>query len=201
MGPDRRQLEQVVEPQHPQVAGALQQDVQQVTGGEGVGQSPVRRPVRQPQPLRQRSQLAVRHLVADQPPGQGAGVDPPVGQGGAPRQGQRRLQEPQVEPDVVPDNDRGPDELEERRQYRLYPGSREHHGLGDAGQDRDLGRYPDAGIDQRLERAEALAAPQLDRPDLGDGVTGGRGAGGFEVEHAEGDLVEWHAQVVEAPLH
>ena len=51
------------------------------------------------------------------------------------------------------------------------------------------------------ELAEHLAAPDLDRPDLGDRVLARRDAGGLQVEHDEGDLAERHAQLVQRSLY
>ena len=45
-----------------------------------------------------------------------------------------------------------------------------------------------ARVDQGVERAEALAAPDLDRADLADAVVVGRAARGLEVEDAERDV-------------
>jgi hypothetical protein len=58
-----------------------------------------------------------------------------------------------------------------------------------------------ARVDQRLEGAQALAAADLDRSDLGDGAARRRPAGGLEVDDAERHFVEWGAEVVEGPLH
>jgi hypothetical protein len=201
MGPDGGQLEEVVEAEHAQAAGPLEQEVEEVAGGQGVGQGPVGGPVRQPQPLGKGAELAVRDLVADQAPGQGARVDPPIAQRRPPGPDEGGLQEPQIEAHVVAHDHGRADELEERRQHGVDLRSREHHGLGDAGQHGDLRRYPDARVHQRLERAQALAAPQLHRAHLGDlGIRRGR-AGGLQVEHAERHLMEGDAQVVEAALH
>ena len=85
-------------------------------------------------------------------------------------------------------------------QHRLDPRGGHDHGLADAGQDGDLGRHGHARVDQRLERARADAAGRLDRADLGDAARFGRAAGRLEVDHAEGDLVERGAEIVEAAL-
>ena len=45
-----------------------------------------------------------------------------------------------------------------------------HHGRGDAGEFDDLRRDASAGVDERGQLAEHLAAAHLDRADLGDGV-------------------------------
>ena len=54
------------------------------------------------------------------------------------------------------------------------------------------------GFTKVRKRAEPLAAAELDRADLGDAAVGRGAAGGLEVQHAERDLVERGAQVVEA---
>ena len=69
------------------------------------------------------------------------------------------------------------------------------------GEHRDLRRDRPARVDERLERAEALAAADLDRADLGDHVVVAVAAGGLEVEDAERDVGERRAEVVEAALH
>ncbi len=133
MGPDRGQLEQVVEAEDAEAAGPFEQRMQEVARGQGVGQGPVGRAVGEPQPLGQGAQLAVGHLVAHQPAGQGAGVDPSVGQRRAAGGGHRRLEKAQVEPHVVADDHCRAEELEEGGQHGLDPRRRQHHGLGDAG--------------------------------------------------------------------
>ena len=60
------------------------------------------------------------------------------------------------------------------------------------------GRDGRARVHQGLEGAEALAAAQLHRADLGDAAVGRRAAGGLEVDHAERDLAQRRAEVVEA---
>ena len=67
-------------------------------------------------------------------------------------------------------------------------GAGHHHRLRDAGEDGDLGRDGHARVHQRLERAEALAAADLDRADLGDRALRGAGTRRLEVDDAERDL-------------
>ena len=64
----------------------------------------------------------------------------------------------------------------------------------------DLRRDRPARVDEGLERAEALAAADLDRADLGDRVVDPVAARRLEVEHAERDVGERRAEVVEAAL-
>ena len=74
------QVEQLLEVQDPEGARPLQQGVEQVAGGQHVGQGPVGRLVGESERGGQGPELAVVHHVADQPAGQGQGVDGPVGQ-------------------------------------------------------------------------------------------------------------------------
>jgi len=101
----------------------------------------------------------------------------------------------------VADEDGVAEKLEEAGQHLVDAGRGNHHGLGDAGEHGDLGRDGHARVDQRLERAQALAAPQLDGAHLGDGPVERRPSGGLYVDDAERRLAERHSQVVERPLH
>lgn len=56
-------------------------------------------------------------------------------------------------------------------------------------------------VHERSERAQLVTAAQLHGADLGDAAIGGGPASGFEVDHAEGHLVEGSAEVIEAALH
>ncbi len=133
----------------------------------------------------ERAEPAVGHLVADQPAGQGGGVDlgrrqlrltcPPA----------RGAQEREVEPHVVADEHRRPGEVEQRGEHGLDARRRGDDGIGEAGEQRDPGRDRAARVDERLERAEALAAAHLDRTDLGDHVVVAVPARGLEIEDAE----------------
>ena len=82
--------------------------------------------------------------------------------------GERGARNDEVEAHVVTDDHRSPRELVERGEHGLDARARDHHRLRDAGEDGDLGRDGHARVHQRLERAEALAAADLDRADLGD---------------------------------
>ena len=149
----------------------------------------------------QRAEPAVGHLVADQAAGQGDGVDLHRVVAGVPGPLERGAQEGDVEADVVADDHGAPQELEQRRQHRLDARRRRDHRVGEPGEHGDLRRDRPARVDERLERAEALAAADLDRADLGDGVVGAVAAGGLEVEDAERDVGQRRAEVVEAALH
>ena len=82
VGPDGGQLEEVVEAEDADGAGPLEQGVEQVGGGQGVGHGPVAGLVGQAHAVGEGGQPAVGHLVAHQAAGQGAGVDPPVAEPG-----------------------------------------------------------------------------------------------------------------------
>ena len=159
------------------------------------------RPVGETEVVREREQATVAHLVAYEAPGDGARVGPAVGQPRSLRPPHRRVQEREVEAHVVSHDHASPHEFEERRQDFVDGRCREHHGLGDAGEHRDGGRDLCARVDECLEGAEALASAHLDRSHLGDRAQLRRGAGGLEVDDAEGDLGERGAEVVERPLH
>ena len=129
------------------------------------------------------------------PPGQPRRADRGAGQRVVVEPDEVHVQEREVEPGVVRDEDRAATELQERRQDLLDRRLGGDRSVVDAGQVRDERRDRDLGVDQRLERSDALAAEVLDRPDLGDPAVGGGAARGLEVHHAERDLVERDAQV------
>ena len=102
-----REREQVVEAEHAEAAGPLEQDVEQVAGGERVVERPVGGLVGEAEAAGERAEPAVRHLVAHQPAGERAGVDPWVRQaaaGPAARRAPRGT--PRSKRDVVADDDR-----------------------------------------------------------------------------------------------
>ena len=156
-----------------------------------------------PQVSGQRRQAQVRDLVAHQPPGQRRGVDPTVREPRVAPGGERGVEERHVETHVVAaDHRRGarPEELEQRREHLVDPRGRQHHRLGDPGQHRDERRHRHARVHERVQLAEALAAPVLHRPDLGDRARRGRAARRLEVDDHERDRVQRGAEVVEAAL-
>ncbi len=67
---------EVVEAEDADGAGPLEEGVEQVGGGHGVGHGPVAGLVGEPHAVGEGGQPAVGHLVAHQPAGQGARVDP-----------------------------------------------------------------------------------------------------------------------------
>ncbi len=110
---ERAQGDEVVEAEHAEPRRPLDEEVQEVGGGEGVVERAVGRAVVEAQARRQGAQPAVRHLVAHEPAGEGGRVDP--------RRGDRRValalecrpQEGEVEADVVADDHPVAQELEE----------------------------------------------------------------------------------------
>lgn len=113
----------------------------------------------------------------------------------------RSSHERDVVADVVADQHRvGADEVDEGRQHSIDCRGPHHHGLGDPGEDCDLGRDRPARVDEGLVGTEALASPQLDGPDLGDRTVLCGTAGGFDVKHDERDLMQRCTQVVEGSL-
>ena len=103
------------------------------------------------------------------------------------------VQEREVEPRVVRDEDRASSELEERGEDGFDRRLPTHEEVIDAGQVRDEGRDGLLGIDQRLEGAEPLAAQDADRADLRDAGLARGAAGGLEVDDDERDLPQRHA--------
>ena len=74
------EVEQLLEPDDAEGAGPLEQGMQQVAGGEDVGERPVGGLVGESEGGRQGAEFAVGHHVPDQAAGQGEGVDGGVGQ-------------------------------------------------------------------------------------------------------------------------
>ncbi len=197
----RGERREVVEPEHAEPGRPFDEQVQQIGGGEGVVERPVRGAMIEAEARRQRAEPAVGHLVTHEAPGEGDGVDPHGVVTRVPGPLEGGAQEGDVEADVVPDQHGVARELEQRRQDRLDPRRRGDQGVGEPGEDGDDRRDRPARVDERLERAEALAAADLDGADLGDRVVGAVAAGRLQVEHAERDVGQRRAEVVEAALH
>ena len=106
VGADGREGQQIVEAQHTEGAGPLEQRVQHLGGGRGVGKGAVARRHRHPEVPGEGPELEVGHLVAHQPARQADRVDAALGQLGVAVCGQRGIEERDVEPDVVTDDDR-----------------------------------------------------------------------------------------------
>jgi hypothetical protein len=193
--------DRVLEREDLEAAQAADQDVEELDGRAGVVQGPVGRPGGGAEVRRQGAEPVVGHLVlVEQPPRQRGRVQharrrPPV-----PVAGAGRLEEARVVRGVVRDQHRAAEELQQRRQGTLERRGRRHHRLGDPGQDRDERRDRRAGVDQRGELPEALAAAHLDRADLGDAGVLGRPTVRLQVQHHERDLAQRRARLGQARL-
>jgi hypothetical protein len=111
-----------------------------------------------------------------------------------------RAEEPDVEADVVADDHRVADEVDQRAEHRLDAWCRATSTSDSPVSIADLRRDRPAGVHEGLERAEALAATDLDRPDLGDAVVVAVAARRLEIDDAERDVVQRCPQVVERSL-
>ena len=200
VGPHRRQREEIVEPEHAERRGPFEQRVQHLGGCRRVGVRAVDGLDGRAEMLRERVQPEVRHFVADEPARDRDGVDPPVRHAVVAVRDERGVEERAVEADVVPDDHRVARELEECGEHLGDARRGQQHRLGDPGQHRDHRRDRHAGVHERLEPAEQLAAAQLQRADLGDRVGARRPAGGFEVDDDERDFGERRAEIVEGLL-
>ena len=107
------------------------------------------------------------------------------------------LDETEIEPCVVSDDDCVADEFEQCWDDMFDTWRRIDHGLGDPGEHGDLRRDGAARIDEGLECAETFATAQLDRTDLGDAAVRRRATRGLEIDHAEGDITQRRAEIVE----
>ena len=148
--------------------------MQQVGGGQRVVERAVGRAVVEAEAVGQRAQPAVGHLVAHEPAGQRHGVDERLREPVPACAAEGGVEEPEVEPDVVADDHGAADELGQRRAARLERGGRAAT-IASVMPVRTVmaGGMALPGVDERLERAQALAAPDLDRADLGDGSSVG----------------------------
>ncbi|CAB4626905.1 unannotated protein [freshwater metagenome] len=112
--------------------------------------------------------FAVWNFVADQSSSKRNGIDGAIREFRALVAFEGGLYKRKVESDVVSDDDRIADELKQRRKHRLDARSRHHHGMGDAGEHRDLGRNRATWVYERLECAETFAAAEFHRTNFGD---------------------------------
>ena len=108
---------EIVEPEHAEPGGALEEEVEEIGRGERVVERPVGRAVVEAEPARQRAETAVGHLVAHEPAGERRGVD----HGRCDRRPAVALecgpQEREVEPDVVADEHGVAEEVDERAEH------------------------------------------------------------------------------------
>ena len=199
--PMRGSAIEVVEAQHAEPGSALEQEVQQVGRCERIVEGAVRRPVVETKSRSQGAEAAIGHLVADQPPGQRQGVDDWVDDLGIAAASECGVDERHVEPDVVTDHDGVAEELDHRRE--VPPRSAGRAPTIDSVMPVSIviiGGIARPGLTKRLQRAEELAGADLDHADLGDQVGVAIAAGGLDVEHAEGDVGQGSAEVIEGPL-
>ncbi len=180
--------------------GSFQQAPEHVGRGGGVVEGPVSRGHRRAEVGGQGGQLEVAHLGAYQAPGQGGGVGRPVGQAPIPEPLGGGIEERQVESDVVADDHRVAQELEETGQGFLDLGGLDHHGVSDPGEHGDERGYGGTRVDQRLEGAGRFAPDELHGADLGDRTIGGRASGRLEIDHTERHFRQGRPEVVEAAL-
>ena len=176
--------------------------MEEIAGGECVIEGPVARSVAEPEPISEGAELAVRDLVAQEPPCERERVDRPVDKAISTVALERSVGEREVVTDVVT-HEHGvvaADEVKERGQDRLDARRSIDHLLGDAGQHRDLRWNRSAGIHEGLVGAETVATAQLHGADLGDATVGRLAAGGLNVEHDERDFVQGSAEIVESSL-
>ncbi len=198
------ECEQVVDAEHTEAGRTFDQQVQQVGGGERIVEGAMSGLVVEPESVGERGQPVVGHLVAQQPTGEGGGVDDGGAVVGALVAGEGGAQESEIERDVVADEHGVAQEVDQRAEDGLDARRVAHDGVAQPCEHRDLGRDRPARVDQRVKGAEALAAADLDHADLGDHVVVPAAARGLEVEHAERGVAEGDAplveQVVEAAL-
>ena len=161
----------------------------------GVGERTMVRLHARAEVARERLEPDVRDVGPDEPASEPGGADGGRGQRVVVEPYEVGVQEREVEAGVVRDEHRSAAELQERRQDLLDRRLGGDGSVVDAGEMGDERWDRDLGVDQSLERPDALAAEILDRPDLGDPTVGGGAAGGLQVHDAERDLVQRDAQV------
>jgi len=194
------QVEQLPEFEDPEGSGPLQQRVEEVAGGQHVGQRPVGGLVGETERGGQGAEPAVVDLVAHQAPGQGQGVDGRIHQSLPPRGDQGVVEEREVEAEIVAHQHRPADELQKGRKHLADPGCVGHHGVVDSGECGDERGDAVVGPDERLIGPELLPAPVPRCRHLGERGARRRTPRGLDVDHHEGHLAERCAGVVERLL-
>jgi len=160
--------------------------VEDLDSGPGVGQRAVHRFGGAAEVIGEGPQAAVADLLADQAAGQGCGADHRAGQPGVIQAREVGVEEAEVEAGVVGHQHRAAAELQKGRQHGLHRWAQGHEVVGDAGQPGDGRGDGDAGVHQRGELGQHLAAVHLDRAELGYPVRGRGAPGGLEVHDHEG---------------
>ena len=177
--------------------------MQHVDRGSRVGESAVIGSRVSTEVCGQGSEAVVAHLVAwDEGASELHGVDDV---GGGPVDGvagARSFEKADVESGVVGhENAVMSEELEEGRQNPRDAWGVIHHARRDAGEALDLDGDLMAGVDQRGELSQDLAAAYLHGADLGDALGLGASARRLEIDHDEGHVDERRAEVTERRLH
>ncbi len=113
MSGDGREREQVVESAHTPRRRPFDQDVEQVHRRERIVERPMGRGVGKPEPLRQLAEPEPRHLVGQEPTGEGERVETGVAEHRVAPAASGRIEEREVEPYVVADQHGAGDELGE----------------------------------------------------------------------------------------
>lgn len=178
----------------------LEQRMEQIGGRQHIGECPVRGLVGEAERGSQGAEPAVGHRVADQPPCHGERVDGRVGERLSSGRHQRVVEEGEVEAEIVADQHRAADELEERGEHLADPRRVDDHRLADAGERGDERRDPLVGTDKGLIGAEQLTAAEPCSGHFGQRSGRRRTAGRLDVEDHEGHLAEGTPEVVEGSL-
>ena len=186
-------LAEIAERQDAQPAAEIEQPVQDLRARHRVVERSVGRLHACPEVLGQRLQTNVGDVRPHDPPGELGGAHGRPAQEGVIEPGEVLVQEREVEASVVGHEHRVTGELEERRQHRLdrrFASDQEVVDPREVGDERGDRLF---GVDQRVERPDALAPRDLDRPDLRDPRVPGRPAGRLEIDDHERDLSQRHA--------
>jgi hypothetical protein len=195
VGPSPRAdgLAEVAEREDPEPSAEVEEPVEDLGACHRVVQRPMDRLHAGAEVRGQRLETDVGHVGPHDPSSQLGGADRRALEGRIVEPLQVHVQEREVEARVVGNEDGAAGELEEGGQDRLDRRLPPDEEVVDAGQVRDEGRDRRAGVDERLERAEALSAADPDGADLGDLGLAGGSPGGLEVDDHELDLPQRHA--------
>jgi hypothetical protein len=167
MTDELRQHEEFPEAEDPVGTRVLQQRVEQVGGREDVGEGPVRGLVGETQGRGERAEPAVGDHLADEPSRHRESVDGRVGERLPAGRHEGVVEEGEIEAQVVTDEHRAPDELEERGEHLTHPRCVGDHRVTDTGEDGDERRDPSVRTHERLVGAEQLPAAEPRRGHFG----------------------------------